>query len=67
MLSWSPLMGAMVVAGSRQSSINMCWRMVPEEERTPVRRKLIIAFVDHVREHHALTGHLAPPAEASSG
>ena len=60
MLSWSPIEGAFAVAGSRSSAIDTFWRMVHEDDRTPVRRKLVIALVDHIRENHERTGQLAP-------
>lgn len=60
MLSWSPLDGALVVTGSRRGAVDTLWRQVPEADRTPVRRKLVIALVDHIREHHERTGDLAP-------
>lgn len=60
MLSWSPIEGAMLTSGSRATAIDAAWRMVPEGERTPIRRKFVIALVDHVREHRELTGLLAP-------
>lgn len=62
-LSWSPVDGALMTAGSRRSAIETMWRGVPEADRTPVRRRLVIALVDHVREHHERTGHLAPSPE----
>lgn len=64
MLSWAPIDGALFTVGSRQSAINLAWRQVPPDERTPTRRKLIIALVDHVREYHERTGKLAPPNES---
>lgn len=60
-LNWSPIEGAFATSGSRATSIDTFWRMVPENERTSTRRKLVIALVDHIREHYELTGHLAPP------
>lgn len=60
MLSWSPVEGALMVAGSRPSAISTAWRQVPPSERTPARRKLVIALVDHVREHYETTGRLSP-------
>lgn len=63
-LSWNPLTAALVVVGSRRGAIETLWRQVPEEERTPVRRRLVIALVDHVREYHERTGRLAPEAVA---
>jgi hypothetical protein len=65
-LSWSPIDGALMVAGSRRGAIQTAWRQVPESDRTPVRRRLVIALVDHVREHHERTGQLAP-SPASGG
>ncbi len=62
-LSWSPIQGALMVSGSRRTAIDTAWRQVPEDDRTPARRRLVIALVDHVREYHARTGHLAPSAE----
>lgn len=59
-LHWAPIDGALTIVGSRQSAINTAWRGVPEADRTPVRRRLIIALVDHIREHHERTGQLAP-------
>ena len=59
-LSWSPIDGALMVSGSRRAAVDTAWRQVPEVERTPVRRRLVIALVDHVREHHEKTGQLAP-------
>lgn len=64
-LSWTPVDGALFVSGSRRSAIDMAWRLVPADERTPVRRRLVIAIVDHIREHHERTGELAPGAGAS--
>jgi hypothetical protein len=61
-LSWSPVDGALFVAGSRRGAIETAWRLVPEDERTPVRRRLIIALVDYVRDYHERTGQLAPTA-----
>lgn len=66
MISWSPADGAFAVSGSRASSIDTFWRMVPAAERTPARRKLVIAIVDHIREYHARTGDLAPPPDDAS-
>lgn len=60
MLSWSPIDGALAVSGSRRSAIDTMWRAVPEPDRTPTRRRLVIALVDHVREYHERTGRLAP-------
>ena len=65
MLSWSPVEGALIVTGSRTSAIDTLWRLVPEAERTPVRRKFVIAVTDHVRDYHERTGRLAPEADAS--
>jgi hypothetical protein len=65
-LSWSPIDGALMVTGSRRTAIDTAWKQVPEADRTPVRRKLIIALVDHVREYHQRTGQLAPAPEAQS-
>ncbi len=62
-LSWSPIQGAMIVSGSRRTAIDTAWRQVPEDDRTPARRRLVIALVDHVREYHSRTGQLAPSAE----
>lgn len=59
-LSWSPFDGALMVTGSRATAIDTAWRQVPDADRTPVRRKLVIALVDYVREYHARTGQLAP-------
>jgi hypothetical protein len=39
-LSWSPIDGALMVAGSRRTAIDTAWRQVPEADRTPTRRKL---------------------------
>jgi hypothetical protein len=64
-LSWSPIEGALMVTGSRRSAIDTAWRQVPEADRTPTRRRLVIALVDHVREHHARTGRLAPEGESA--
>lgn len=66
MLSWSPVEGALIVSGSRRTSIDTFWRMVPEPDRTPARRRLVIALVDHVRDYHARTGQLAPEPESTS-
>jgi hypothetical protein len=66
-ISWSPLEGAFATSVSRATCIDTFWRMVPVEERTPARRKLIIALVDHIREYRETTGKLSPnsdPAEA---
>jgi hypothetical protein len=65
-LSWSPIDGALMVAGSRRTAIDTAWRQVPEPDRTPARRRLVIALVDHVREFHERTGQLAPPPEGQS-
>lgn len=62
-LSWSAVDEALLGTGSRQSSINTLWRMVPEEERTPARRKLTIALVDLLREHVAAHGMQKPKIE----
>lgn len=59
-VTWTPIEGAFAVSGSRASGIDTLWRFVPDEERTPARRKLIIALVDHIREYHAKTGDVAP-------
>jgi hypothetical protein len=64
-LSWSPLDGALMVTGSRRTAIDTAWRQVPEADRTPTRRRLVIALVDHVREHHARTGQFAPEGESA--
>jgi hypothetical protein len=61
-LSWSPVDGALMVSGSRRTAIDTMWRQVPEADRTPARRRLVIALVDHVREYHQRTGRLAPEA-----
>jgi hypothetical protein len=61
-LSWSPIDGALMVSGSRRTAIDTAWRQVPEADRTPARRRLVIALVDHVREYHQRTGRLAPEA-----
>ncbi len=63
-LSWSPIEGALMVVGSRRSAIDTAWRQVPEDDRTQARRRLVIALVDHVREHHERTGQVAPRADA---
>lgn len=63
-LSWTPMEGALYCAGSRTTCIATAWRLVPEAERTPARRKLVIALVDHVREYRELTGNLAPEQDA---
>lgn len=63
-LAWSPIEGAFLVANSRRSAIAHAWSQVPEGERTPVRRRLTIALVDHVREFNAETGQLAPGDDA---
>ena len=65
-LSWSPIEGAFCITGSRAGAIDSLWRMTPEAERTPVRRKLVIALVDHVREYNARTGLLAPEPDAEA-
>jgi hypothetical protein len=65
-LSWSPIDGALMTLGSRRTAIETAWRQVPEADRTPTRRKLIIALVDHVREYHQRTGQLAPAPEVQS-
>lgn len=62
-LSWSPIEGALMTTGSRPTAIDTARRQVPADERTPRRRRLIIALVDHVREHHERTGQLAPATE----
>ena len=62
-LNWSPVLAALIVSGSRRGAIDTMWRMVPADERTPVRRRLVIALVDHVREHHERTGLLTPAPE----
>jgi hypothetical protein len=59
-LSWAPIDGALLTTGSRKSAIENAWRFVPEDERTPVRRRLMIALVDHIREHYERTGDLSP-------
>lgn len=59
-LSWSPLDGALMTSGSRATAIDTAWRQVPEIDQTPVRRRLVIALVDHVREHYELIGRLSP-------
>lgn len=61
-LTWSPVEGAFATSGSRATSIDTLWRLVPETERTPARRKLVIALVDHIREYQALTGKVSPGA-----
>lgn len=61
-LNWSAVEGALIVAGSRAGAIDTVWKLTPEPDRTPVRRKFVIALVDHVREFHAQTGKLAPEA-----
>lgn len=66
-LHWAPIDGALLTVGSRQSAINMVWRWVPEAERTPVRRKFVIALVDHIREHHERTGQLSPTPQPDGG
>lgn len=66
-LSWSPMEGLLAVTGSRATSIDTLWRMVPEPERTPARRRLVIALVDHSREHHERTGDLAPTVRPAAG
>ena len=65
-LSWSPIDGALIVTGSRRTAIDTLWRQVPEADRTPARRRLVIALVDHIREFHSLTGRLAP-SDAEAG
>ncbi len=64
-LSWSPIDGALVVSGSRRGAIDTMWRQVPDADRTPARRRLVIALVDHVREYHERTGRLAPDPAVS--
>jgi hypothetical protein len=63
-LSWSAFYGALVVFGSRRTAIYTLWRLVPEAERKPARRRLVIALVDHIREYHERTGRLAPEPDA---
>jgi hypothetical protein len=63
-LSWSPFYGALVVSGSRRTAIDTLWRIVPAADRTPARRRLTIALVDHIREYHQRTGRLAPEPDA---
>jgi hypothetical protein len=65
-LSWSPLDGALMITGSRRTAIDTAWKQVPEVDRTPVRRKLVIALVDHVREYHERTGQFAPSPQEQS-
>lgn len=60
MVSWSSFDGALMTACSRRTAIDTMWRGVPEADRTPARRRLVIALVDHVREHYERTGQLAP-------
>jgi hypothetical protein len=62
-LTWSPIDGALMVTGSRRTAIDTAWKQVPEADRTPTRRKLVIALVDHVREYHQCTGQLAPEVQ----
>lgn len=62
-LSWSPIEGVATVSGSRRTAIETMWRRVPEPDRTPARRRLVIALVDHVREYHERTGRFAPHPE----
>lgn len=59
-LEWSPIEGALLVTGSRAVAVDTAWKLVPAADRTPARRKLCIAIVDHVREYHAITGKCAP-------
>jgi hypothetical protein len=65
-LSWSPIDGALMITGSRRTAIETAWKQVPQADRTPTRRRLVIALVDHVREHHQRTGQFAPNPEAQS-
>lgn len=65
-LSWAPIDGALLTVGSRQSAINTLWRGIPEADRTPARRRLVIAVVDHIREHYERTGQLSPGADQPS-
>lgn len=60
-LAWSPIEGSFAVSGSRAAAIRTFWKLTPEDERTPARRRFVIALVDHIREYHEQTGHLAPP------
>lgn len=55
-LTWSAVDEALLSAGSRSSAISTMWCMVPEDQRTPARRKLTIAMVDFLREHVAQHG-----------
>lgn len=57
---WSAIDEALIVVGSRNSAVNTMWRMIPEQERTPARRKLTIALVDWMREHVELHGPTRP-------
>lgn len=66
MISWSAVDGALMTSGSRRSAINTLWRGVPEADRTPARRRLVIALVDHVREHYERTGELSPPTAGAA-
>lgn len=60
-LSWSQIEGAFAVSGSRTGAIDTFWKLTPEAERTAARRRFVIALVNHIREYHETTGHLAPP------
>ena len=59
-LSWSPIEGAFAVTGSKSTAVDTLWRLVPESERTPARRRLVLALVGHIREYHDRTGRLCP-------
>jgi hypothetical protein len=62
-LHWSMLDEAILTCSSRNSAIRTLWRMVPEDERTPTRRKFTIAVVDMIREHVELHGPQKPTVE----
>ncbi len=66
-LSWAPIDGALMVSGSRAAAIDTAWLQVPAADRTPARRRLVIALVDWVREYHEQTGRLAPEPAAVEG
>lgn len=59
-LLWNAIDEALLTTGTRSRCINTAWRMVPEAERTPARRKLTIAMVDYLREHVATHGMQQP-------